>query len=64
MLPSSSLLIIHKSNFRPHLYYGDTVYDEPDNSSLSDKIDSLQYNATLTITGVIRGSSKENCIKN
>ena len=30
--PGSSLLIIHKSFFRPRLDYGDTVYDKPDNS--------------------------------
>ena len=32
MSPGSSLLIIHKSFFRPRLDYGDTVYDKPDNS--------------------------------
>ena len=44
-LPGSSLLIIHKSFIRPHLDHGDIVYNEPNNSSLSKKIESLQYNA-------------------
>ena len=35
------------------------VYDQPNNSSLSEKIKSLQYNAALAITGAIKGSSKE-----
>ena len=47
-LPRSSLLTIYNSFVRPHL----------DNSSLSDKIESVQYNAVLT--GAIRGTSKEN----
>ena len=40
-LPSSSLLIIYKSFIRPHLDYGDIVYNQPNNSSLSEKIESL-----------------------
>ena len=62
-LPCSSLLIIYKSFIRPHLEYGDIVYDLQNNSSLSEKIESLQYNAALAITSAIKGSSKKNCIK-
>ena len=61
-LPRSCLLIIYKSFIRPHLDYGphlDIVYDQPNKSSLSEKIESLQYNAALVITGAIKGSSKE-----
>ena len=58
-LPRSSLLIIYKSFIRPYLDYGDIVYDQPNNSSLSEKIEFLQYNAALAITGAIKGSSKE-----
>ena len=58
-LPRSSLLIIFKSFIRTHLDYGDIVYDQPNNSSLSEKIESLQYNVALAITGAIKGSSKE-----
>ena len=59
LLPSSSLLTIYKSFVRPHLNYGDVIYDQPNNSRLSDKIESVQYNAALAITGAIRGTSKE-----
>ena len=45
MLPRSYLLVIYKSFVRLHRDYGDTVYDQPNNSSLTDKIESLQYNA-------------------
>ena len=58
-LPRSSLLIIYKSFIRPHLDYGDIVYDQTNNSSLSEKIESLQYNAALAITDTIKSSSKE-----
>ena len=58
-LPQSSLLTIYKSFVRLHLDYGDVIYDQPNNSNLSDKIESLQYNAVLAITGAIRGTSKE-----
>ena len=57
--PRSSLLIIYKSFIRPHLDYGRIVYDQPNNSSLSEKIESLQYNAALAITGAIKSSSKK-----
>ena len=42
-LSHSSLLIIYKSFIRPHLDYGDIVYD-PNNLSLAKKILYLQYN--------------------
>ena len=59
LLPCSSLLTIYKSFVRPHLNYGDVIYDQPNNSRLSDKIESVHYNAALAINGAIRGTSKE-----
>ena len=50
LLPRSSLLAIYKSFVRPHLDYGDVIYDQPNNSRLSDKIESVQYNAALAIS--------------
>ena len=35
------------------------IYDQPSNASFSKKIESVQYNATLAITGAIKGSSRE-----
>ena len=54
-----SLLTIYKSFIRSHLDYADVVYDQPHNACFSDKIESIQYNAALAITGAIRGTSKE-----
>ena len=56
VLPRSALLTIYKSLIKPHLDYGDIIYDKAFNESFHAK---LQYNATLVITGAIRGSSTE-----
>ena len=59
LLPRSSLLAVYKCFIRPHLDYGDVIYDQPNLSSLTNKIESVQCNAALAITGAIRGTSKE-----
>ena len=56
LLPRSSLLTIYKSFVRPHLDYGDVIYDQPNNSRFSDKTESVQNNAALVITGAIAGT--------
>ena len=43
---------------RPHLDYGDIIYDQPNNESFTQKIERIQYNAALGITGVIKGTSQ------
>ena len=53
ILPRSTLLTIYKSFIRPHLDYEDIIYDKAFNESFHAKLESLQYNATLAITGVI-----------
>ena len=57
VLPRKSLLTIYKSFVRPHLDYGDIIYDQPHNDSFSNKLELCQYNAALAITGTIRGTS-------
>ena len=58
-LPRSSLLTIYIAFIRPHLDYGDVIYDQHNNNNLSEKNASIQYNAALAITGAIRGKSRE-----
>ena len=58
-LPRKSLLTIYRSYIRPHLDYCDVIYDQPHNASFSRKIESVQYNAALAITGTIKGTSRE-----
>ena len=57
--PCSALLIIYRSFIRPHLDYGDVIYDQPENESFSSEIESVQYNASLAITGAIKGTFQE-----
>ena len=63
LLPQQSLLTIYKSFVIPHLDYGDVIYDQPLNESLSNRIKPVQYKATLAITGVIQGASREKLYK-
>ena len=58
-MPRSPLLTIYKSFIRPHLDYGDIIYDQAYNAYFHQKLDSIQYNAALPIVGAIRGTSKE-----
>ena len=51
---------IYKSFIRPHLDYGDVVYDRASNESFHQSLESLQYNAAIAVTGTIRGTSSEN----
>ena len=50
-LPRDSLLTIYKAFIRPQLDYGDVVYDYPGNTFFTQKLESVQYNASLAITG-------------
>ena len=53
------ILTIYKAFLRPHLDYGDTIYDQAYNDSFHQKLKSIQYNATLAMTGAIRATSLE-----
>ena len=58
-LPRTSLITIFKSFIRPHLDYGDIIYDRAYNTSFHQNIEPIQYNAALAITGAVRGTSRE-----
>ena len=58
VLPRQSLLTIYKSFIRPHLDYGDIIYDQPNNESFCNLIENVQYNAALAITVAIKGTSQ------
>ena len=63
VLPRNSLITIYKSLIRPHLDYGAIIFDQPENQSFCKKIESVQYNAALAITGAIQGTSREKLYK-
>ena len=62
-LPRQVLLTIYKSLVRPHLDSGDIIYDQTNNESFCQKLESYQYNAALAITGAIRGTSQTKIYK-
>ena len=53
----NGLLTIYKSFIRPHLDYGDILYDKPNNENFKSKID--QYRGCLAIAGAMQGTSRE-----
>ena len=55
VLPKESLITIYKSFVRPHIDYGDTNYDQPNNDSFCNTIEKT---AALAITGAIKGTSR------
>ena len=59
LLPRLDLITLYKAFVRPHLDYGDILYDQARNESFHLKLESIQYNACLAITGAIRGLSRE-----
>ena len=56
-LPRKSLITIYKYFVRAHLDYSDLIYDQPNNKTFCQQIESVKCNASLAITGAIRGIS-------
>ena len=59
-MPQKSLLTIFKAFLRPLIDYGDIIYDQPQNESFCEKLESVQCKATLAIIGAVQGTS---CLK-
>ena len=59
LLPRAPLITIYKSFVSYHLDYGDMIYDQTFNMSFQQKMETIQYNAALAITGAIKGASRE-----
>ena len=57
VLPRITFITIYKAFVRPHLDYGDILYDQAFNSSFNDRSESIQY-VCLAIMGAISGTSK------
>ena len=56
-LTQKSLLTLYKAFLKPLIDYGDIIYDQPQNESFSNEIESVQYKAALAISGAIQGTS-------
>ena len=59
LLPRESLITIYKLFVKPHIDYGDIIYDQPNNDHFCNSIERVQYNAALAITGAIKGTSQQ-----
>ena len=59
LLPRTALITLYKAFVCPHLDYGNIIYDQTHNASFHQKLESLQYNTCLSITGAIRSWSRE-----
>ena len=53
-----ALITIYKDFIRPHLYFGDILYDQAYNTTFHPKLEITQYNACL-LAAVIYGTLKE-----
>ena len=51
ILPRPALLTIYICFIRSHLHYGDIIYDQAYNLSFHQKLESIQYNTALSLTG-------------
>ena len=55
-LPRRSLVAVYKACLRPHIDYGDVIYDQLSNESFCEKLESILYKAPLAITGATQGT--------
>ena len=58
LLIKESLITMYKSFVRPHIDYGDIIYDQSNNEHFCNMIERAQYNVALAITGAIKGKSQ------
>ena len=62
-LPNNAILTMYKSFIRPHLDYGDILYDKPEDENFQNKLQKVQYRGCLAITGAIQGTSRQKCYR-
>ena len=58
-LPRHPLLTTYKAFIRPHLDYEHVAYDYPGTASFMQKLESVQCNVSLAITGCFSGTSRD-----
>ena len=52
-------MTIRKAFLRPLIDYGNIIYNQPQNESFCEKLESVQYKAPLAITGAIQSISRD-----
>ena len=64
ILPRSVLLAIYIAFVRSHLDYGDIIYDQAYNANFHQKLEQIQCNSCLAITGAKEEPQTRNFMKN
>ena len=64
LLRRKALVTTYEAFIRSHLDYGNVLYDQAFNNSFHGKMESIQYNACLVITGAIRRTARQTSTKN
>ena len=60
-LPRHYLIAIYQLFVRPHLDYGDIIYDQPNNESFTQKIERIQYKLPLQLQVPLKQHLKVSC---
>ena len=63
IFPRQALLTFYRSFIRPRLDYGDVIYDQPNNESFCQTIESVQCKAAFPIIGAIKETSQAKLCK-
>ena len=63
-LPIQALIILCKVFARPHLDYGDVLYNQNFNNSFDVKMESTKYNACLVLKGAFEVCQRRKSINN
>ena len=59
----SELIAKYENRVRPILDYADIIYGKPLTQSFKDKLEMIQCNAALAITGTIKGTSRDHIFR-
>ena len=59
VLPRPYLITVYKAFIKPHLDFENVVFDQAFDNSFHKRLEYIQHDAALAITGVIGGTSKE-----
>ena len=63
-LPRPVIMTMYKAFVRPHLNYGDMIYDEAYNETFHQKLESIQYDTCLALSGDIEDRQEKKFTKN
>ena len=63
-LPRPVLMTVYKAFVILHLYYGEVSYEEVYNETFRQKLEWIQYNACLALSGALKDTHREKALSN